>query len=258
VNLSKTSSEAVALTGDVVVYTLHLNVSGSAASNVRIQDVLPSGCDFVAGSESDSLGADFSVSGSTLTWNIPEAGPCSCNMTYKAKVNGSALVGAVMTNTAALTSPSLPSPISCLCNVTMGAPPVPTITLGQVCAPASAALGAAVTYTLNLGVTGCNCSAKAVTIQDVLPAGLNYVQGTATTLEGGAFSASGQTLTWVYDQVGPCSCVMTYVAQVDSSLTNLVGSTLQNDAVLSCPSLPSALNAVANLQITGLLGGLGL
>jgi uncharacterized repeat protein (TIGR01451 family) len=187
-------------------------------------------------------------------------------MTYQVKVNGSAAVGAVMTNTAALTSPSLPSPVSCLCNMTMGAPPVPTltpvpiptITLGQACSQASAALGEAVTYTLNLGVTGCSCSANHVTIQDVLPAGLSYVQGTATTIAGGAFSASGQTLTWVYNSVGPCSCVMTYVAQVDNNVTNLVGSTLANTATLTCPSLSSSLSALANLQVTGALGVLGL
>lgn len=266
VSLSKTASELVALTGDVVTYTVHLNIAGSAANSVTIQDMLPNGCDFVSGSESDSLGAAFSVSGSTLTWVMAQAGPCSCSLVYQAKVNGLAAVGAVMSNVASLTSASLTSPVSCLCNVTMGAPPVPTftpmpiptITLGQVCAPGSAALGAAVTYTLNLGVTGCNCAANNVTIQDVLPAGMAYVQGTATTLAGGTFSASGQTLTWVYNQVGPCSCTMSYVAQVDSSLTNLVGTTVQNNAVLSCPSLSSPLNALANLQITGLLGGLGL
>ena len=250
------------MTGDVVTYTLHLNVSGSAANNVKVTDVLPSGCDFVQGSESDSLGAAFSVSGSTLTWIMSQAGPCSCSMIYQVKVNGLAAVGAVMANTATLVSSSLPSPVSCLCNVTMGAPPVPTstpipiptITLGQVCSPASAALGAAVTYTLNLGVTGCSCSANNVTIQDVLPAGLTYVQGTATTLAGGTFSASGQTLSWVYNSVGPCSCTMTYVAQVDNSLTGLIGETLGNTAVLSCPSLSSSLSALANLQVTGLLG----
>ena len=266
VSLSKTASELVALTGDVVTYTLHLNVSGSVASNLQIQDVLPSGCNFVAGSESDSLGAAFSVSGQTLTWAMSQAGPCSCSLIYQAKVNGLAAVGAVMTNLASLTCSSLSSPVSCLCNVTMGAPPVPTstpipiptITLGQICSPASAAIGAAVTYTLNLGVTGCSCSANNVTIQDVLPAGLAYAQGTATTIAGGTFSASGQTLTWVYNSVGPCSCTMTYVAQVSNSLTGLVGSTLTNTAVLSCPSLTSALDAVSNLQVTGLLGGLGL
>ncbi len=132
--------------------------------------------------------------------------------------------------------------------------PIPTISLSQSCAPVSAALGAAVTYTLNLGVTGCSCSANNVTIQDVLPTGLSYVQGTATTIAGGTFSASGQTLTWVYNSVGPCTCTMTYVTQVSDSLTNLVGSTLQNSAVLSCSSLASSLTATADCLITGLLG----
>lgn len=137
--------------------------------------------------------------------------------------------------------------------------PIPTISLSQVSSQASAALGAAVTYTLNLGVTGCSCSANNVTIQDVLPAGMTYVQGTATAIAGGAFSASGQTLTWVYNSVGPCSCTMTYVAQVDNSLTNLVGSTLSNSAVLTCPSLSSSLTASADVLVTGVLGGvLGL
>ena len=262
--LSKTCSEVLALTGDVMTYTLHLNVAGSAADSVTIQDVLPSGCNFVQGSESDSLGAAFSVSGQTLTWIMSQAGPCACNLTYQVLVNGTALVGTVMSNIASLTCESLSTPVTCLCNVTMEAPPptptpiaIPTITLGQACSSASAALGAAVTYTLNLGVTGCGCAAHSVTIQDVLPTGLSYVQGTATVLAGGAFSASGQTLTWIYSSVGPCSCTMTYVAQVDNLLTGLVGSTVTNSAVLSCPSLSSSLTASVNLLITGLLG-LGL
>jgi len=248
------------LTGDVVLYILHLNVSGSAANNLQIQDVLPAGCDFVQGSESDNLGAAFSVSGSTLAWVIPQAGPCSCTMTYQVKVNGLAAVGAVMTNIASLTSPSLPSPVTCLCNVTMGAPPpptstpvpIPTITLSKTSSSPLLSLGGAVTYTLYLSVS--NCAAGSVTIQDVLPVGLSYVQGTATTVAGGAFNASGQTLTWVYNTVGPCSCTMTYVAQANNLLIGLVGSLLTNTATLTCPSLSTALSASVDVQVTGLLG----
>jgi uncharacterized repeat protein (TIGR01451 family) len=113
-------------------------------------------------------------------------------------------------------------------------------------------LGGAVTYTLNLSIT--NCAAGSVTILDVLPSGLTYVQGTATTIAGGAFNCTGQTLTWVYSTVGPCSCTMTYVAQANNLLTGLVGSLLTNTAVLTCPSLSAALSASVSVKITGLLG----
>ncbi len=111
------------------------------------------------------------------------------------------------------------------------------------------------TYTLNLAVSGC--AATGAQIQDILPSGLSYVQGTATAVGGGAVSVSGSTLTWVYSSVGPCSCTMSYVAQVEN-LTGLVGSTLENSAVMTCPSsLSSAITATASLQVTGILG-LGL
>jgi uncharacterized repeat protein (TIGR01451 family) len=120
----------------------------------------------------------------------------------------------------------------------------------------SAALGGAVTYAINLGVSGC--AASNVVVKDVLPSGLSYVQGTATTIGSGTFSCSGSTLTWVYNSVGPCSCTMTYVAQVSNSLTALIGTTLQNTCVMTCPNVAGSLSGSAGLQITGLLGGLGL
>ncbi|HTC21933.1 MAG TPA: hypothetical protein VK859_13840 [bacterium] len=134
--------------------------------------------------------------------------------------------------------------------------PIPTVSITQAASSLTCALGGAVTYTINLAISGAACANAQ--IQDVLPAGMSYVQGTATTIAGGTFTCTGSTLTWVYNSVGPCSCTMTYVAQVNNVL-GLVGSTLANTAVMTCPSLSSSLSASASVQVVAsLLGGLGL
>jgi uncharacterized repeat protein (TIGR01451 family) len=132
--------------------------------------------------------------------------------------------------------------------------PIPTVSITQTASELSAALGGAVTYTIHLTVSGC--AAGNVMIQDVLPSGLSYVQGTATSIAGGAFTNTGSTLSWAYSTVGPCSCEMSYVAQVQN-LVGLVGSALTNTCVMTCPSLASSLSASTSLNVTGLLG-LGL
>jgi uncharacterized repeat protein (TIGR01451 family) len=134
--------------------------------------------------------------------------------------------------------------------------PLPTVSLSQTASSLTCALGGAVTYTINLAISGS--AATNAQIQDVLPIGLSYVQGTATSIAGGTFTCTGSTLTWVYSTVGPCSCTMTYVAQVNNVL-GLVGSTLGNTAVMTCPCMSSPLSSTTSLQVVGsLLGGLGL
>jgi len=128
IGLVKTASESTALTGDVVLYTIQVSIEGSQAGNLQIQDILPNGMDFVPGSESDTLGAVFTASGSVLTWTAPQAGPCSCSITYQTRVNSFIEVGSIMTNQAVLSSSSLSAPVSASSSVLNAGVPTPTPT----------------------------------------------------------------------------------------------------------------------------------
>src|SRR5579859_6278923 len=123
----------------------------------------------------------------------------------------------------------------------------PDVNMTQGCSSPTAALGGSVTFTVNLNISGSACTNAQ--IQDVLPAGLSYVQGTATTLQGGTFACTGSTLTWVMSTVGPCSCTMSYVAKVDN-LVGLLGTVLQNTAVMTCTELSAAVSATASLAVS--------
>ncbi len=341
VGMTQSCSPGTVSAGGSVTYTVQLSVTGGAASNVVVQDVLPAGMSYVQGTATSLAGGTFTCTGSTLTWVYNTVGPCTCTMTYVAQLAGTAanLAGSVLANTSTLACTGLSAALSATANLLVSASaaltppptntftstpvpptatntftptntftatatptnsftptntftstntatathtptstftptrtftptntgtptntftvtdtPTPIVNLTQTCSALSAALGGAVTFTLNLAVSGC--AAGNVVIQDVLPAGMSYVQGTATTLSGGAFTCTGSTLKWVYNSVGPCNCTMTYVAQVNN-LVSLVGSTLTNSAVMTCPSLTSSATASANLLVTGLLG-LGL
>jgi uncharacterized repeat protein (TIGR01451 family) len=130
------------------------------------------------------------------------------------------------------------------------------VDIAQTVSSLTCALNGSVTFTIHVTVSAC--AAANATVQDVLPAGLSYVQGTATTLAGGTFNCTGRTLTWVTNSVGPCSCTMSYVAKVDNVL-GLIGSTLTNTAVMTCDNLSGSASGSVGVKILGsILGGIGL
>ncbi len=110
--LEKTVSPANQSLGDEVTYTItvrHLATSTSTAYDIVIQDTLPSGLAYVAGSATLPPG-DVTVSGQTLTFRVSSltvvAG--STTVTYRARVEPDAVVGAQLSNNAVMTWASLP------------------------------------------------------------------------------------------------------------------------------------------------------
>ncbi|HVZ81343.1 MAG TPA: hypothetical protein VHE12_11200, partial [bacterium] len=127
---------------------------------------------------------------------------------------------------------------------TMGSPDV---NCHQSCSPGSAPVGASVTFTVQVDVTGG--AATGAQVLDILPAGLTYVQGSASSLAGGTFVCTGQTLSWIAATVGPCNCAMSYVAKVNE-LAGVAGSTLANTAIMTCAELSAAVSTTANLVVS--------
>ncbi len=103
-DISKTSSESVASSGDTIIYTLTLVVTGSVANTVHVSDVLPNHLIFVAMGPVTMGGTpNWNPSTKMLTWDWTSLAPGTYALTYQATVDSSVTTGTVLVNNAQLT-----------------------------------------------------------------------------------------------------------------------------------------------------------
>jgi uncharacterized repeat protein (TIGR01451 family) len=84
--ITKTADKASAISTDKITYTITYQNTGTGnATNVTIQDVIPSGTTLVAG----SITGGGTVSGGTITWSIGtvNAGAAAANVSFQVTVN---------------------------------------------------------------------------------------------------------------------------------------------------------------------------
>ena len=116
----KRASESVANSGDLVTYSLVLNVVESPASSVTVTDVLPANMTF----QSFALvppGGVTSVVGNNLSWIFPTLPVGPVTLTYQAVVGNLLVGGTVLTNNAQLTYAGNPVPQKASVNITIAA-----------------------------------------------------------------------------------------------------------------------------------------
>ncbi len=100
----KQASESVAQSGDLVTYSLVLNVVEAPASSVTVTDVLPSTMSFQAGSFGPlPAGGTATNVGNSLSWYFPSLPVGAVTLTYQAVVGNLLQGGTVLTNNAQLT-----------------------------------------------------------------------------------------------------------------------------------------------------------
>nr|HVZ81211.1 hypothetical protein [bacterium] len=119
VNIAKKVSESVANSGDVVTYSLILNVVQSPASSVTVTDHLPANETF-QGFLITPYGGTPSNNGNDLTWtwNPPQSLPVGpATITYQAKIADLLKGGTILTNSAELTYAGGPGPKNASVNV---------------------------------------------------------------------------------------------------------------------------------------------
>ncbi len=97
----KQASESVAQSGDVVTYSLILNVVDSAASSVTVTDQLPSNMTFQS-FQLAPVGAVTSANGNNLSWFFPSLPVGAVTLSYQAVVGNLLQGGTVLTNNALL------------------------------------------------------------------------------------------------------------------------------------------------------------
>jgi uncharacterized repeat protein (TIGR01451 family)/fimbrial isopeptide formation D2 family protein len=196
--------------GQTVTFTIHGIVSSNPVTGAVVTDTLPVGQTYVAGSESSSpMETSFNASadGRTLTWTYASlaVGDPAVTITYDVTIDS--VASGALINVAELCVSEVPDCVSADATVnptaslgiqkSNNAPLVATATgTGTTVDLPTAKEGDTVTYTLDYTVTG---AVHHAVITDVLPAGVTYTAGTASSdaqFTFQSYDTATRTLTW--------------------------------------------------------------
>jgi uncharacterized repeat protein (TIGR01451 family) len=225
------SGPATALAGNNVTYIITVaNAGPSDAANVSWTDTLPANTTFV--SENQTTGPTFScTTGATVSCNITTlASGTNATFTIVVQVAPSTASGTLLTNTATVTSTTADANAgnnNSTVNTTVSTQADVSIVKN---APAAAAAGTNMTYTITVANAGPSNAAN-VSWTDTLPANTTFVSENQTT--GPVFSCStGATVTCnIATFASGASATFTLVVQVSPSAAS--GSTIMNTATVT-------------------------
>lgn len=189
--VTKTVDNATPAIGGTVVYTVGLNNEGpSTATGVVLSDIVPTGLTFVSGTLEGNAGV---LTGNTVSFpGITLDDGETVNATLQFTVDASA--AGTITNTASVPDLSAAGEDDITNNsdsVDITVTPQTDLTVTKSVSAATAFAGTELTYTIDVTNNGPS-TAAAVTLTDVLPAGVTFVSGTGPS---GALTATGQTIT---------------------------------------------------------------
>jgi len=194
VSLSKIVSPGAVTGGDPVTYTITVSVAGAGTANVTaINDTLPTGFSYLAGSTTGTTTADPSIAGQNLTWSLSRNVTSGSPVTLSFQATSSSVAGTYNNNSSVQGSNFTTVSTGNTAPVTVS---IPDVTISKTVDPTSVFSGDPVTYTMQI-INNGNGTAKVTAITDTLPAGFTYVPGSTT----GDFTTTdpaivGQTLTW--------------------------------------------------------------
>jgi uncharacterized repeat protein (TIGR01451 family) len=119
--LNKSVDQNSAQSGDVLLYTLDVKVSGGTATGVVVQDALPANVTFNSFvSAPTGTTPVYNAATSQMTWNLPSALPAGeYKIQYETNVNNFIMGGAILKNCAQLTALGLSAPLTSCANVTV-------------------------------------------------------------------------------------------------------------------------------------------
>ncbi|HSK93375.1 MAG TPA: hypothetical protein VLA76_04880, partial [Candidatus Angelobacter sp.] len=237
-------TEGPVLPGSTVTYTLTLTVDDGPAEDVEVVDLLPDGLEAPT---NISDGGVFDAVAGTITWSLGDLTDGQYTLSYQATVADDVEHGEELVNAAAATSPNTQCPdlesIEPECQDTSTVVVrVPTLVLDK---EADADLititidgdeitvePEAVTWTLTWTLT--NGPVTNAVISDELPAGLVYVDGSAS--DGGAYDAATRTISWAFAELTESGSV-TFQTSVDPETISRTAPTV-NVAVIGSDQTP--------------------
>lgn len=169
----KQASKPLVTTGETFTYNLWLiNFGSTTLTNVKLQDLLPSGEQFISASPAQSSGPN------PLVWNFVSMAPQSMKqVTVTVKATGSG----VLTNTATSSSDQY-APETTTDTVTSGS--LPLLYADKTVTPVDAQPGDTVAYTIIIKNQGTAASAVPLTINERLPSGFSYNSLVSATVNG--------------------------------------------------------------------------
>jgi uncharacterized repeat protein (TIGR01451 family) len=213
VTLTKKVASVDPQLGSDDTFTLTATNGGpSAAGKVVVTDELAAGLTFV--SSSASIGT-ATVSGSTVTWTIPDLGApgpgSSATLEIVVRVDATQRI----TNSATFTqtTPSPTGKTSGSSNTVAVVPAYAKLELTKTITDTTPVVGTDGTYTITVTNSGPD-TARGVVIADPLPPGLAFVSDTTST---GSVTVKGQDVDW---QIGSMNVGVTATMQLVVSFTS--------------------------------------
>ena len=197
--ITKTVTPGTVVAGGTVTYTITFGNSGTEAGNItQVQDFLPAGFSYVAGSTTGVTTTDPSVSGQTLAWAGNWAVAVGGNATLSFQARASSAGGTYYNNVTASGSNFVAATTGNTAPVQVGAP---QITLAKTVSAATAAPGAELVYAIAYRNAG-NGSAHTLLIADSIPPYTTYVAGSLRLGPAGGTYASATVKTDANDGDG--------------------------------------------------------
>ncbi|TAK02023.1 MAG: hypothetical protein EPO36_03545 [Chloroflexota bacterium] len=205
IDKSNNDADGVVGHGQNVTFTILVNVTSGPVTNAVVTDTLPAGQTYVAASQTSNPASAFAISldGKTLTWTFASlaTGSPAATITYHVTIDGNAAGSLTNTAQVCVDVPGV------TCKSDFNTLTVPSLTILKdvsgytggtaVDGTPIAKVGDTLTYTLNYDISSPPTHNGVIT--DVVPAGLEYVAGSATTnaeFTSVGYNAATRTLTW--------------------------------------------------------------
>lgn len=221
IELVKSSNLSSALIGDTISYTLTVkNPNPRILNNVNIEDTLPLGLSYQSGTAKINNvtlnSSDVSISSNIVNFTIGDIqANTNLSLTYQAIIGTNTPEGNVI-NKAVVSSDTATSPLA-QANVVVSKPivVVPLI-LNKTVNLENVNIGETVRYSLSIENPNAFDVADAV-VEDILPAGLNYIVGSAKFNNNNITATINNTLSFSFSNIPSSNTsVLVYDAVVES------------------------------------------
>ncbi len=201
---------STAIVGEPFSYTLKLrNLGGTAATNVVLEDALPSGVEYLSSNPSGS----YNPGTHAVTWSLGTIAPGGTRtVTVTVRATGAGM----LTNTSSVTwrdNGNSYGPVTASWDTEVYTQPQLTITKSG---PAEATVDSTITYTGTLCNVGGSIATNVVLV-DYLPPGATFVSSSHTAI----YDPETNTVTWYLPDLPPGGCIPGWLAvYLDPSIPN--------------------------------------
>lgn len=187
--------------GDILTYKIDWvndakDTDGNyAAADITITDTIPAGTTYVEGS-ADGTGGVYDPTSNTVTWSMPNKQPHeSGTVSFRVRVDESAVDHSIENQATVQIGSDQPNVTNKVENFVPGK----KVDVEEIGGDAEAQVGKILTYTISY--KNVKDAPADIIITDIIPTGLDYVDGSAG--DHAVYDADSRTITWTLDAVEP-------------------------------------------------------